>query len=522
MTTPSIPELHLAAVTKSFTPTSPPVLDSINLTLTRGEFVSVIGPSGCGKSTLLKLVAGLESLTSGEILVHGVPPAAARETTSFVFQDATLLPWRTVARNISLALELEGRPANVIDQTTTRLLDLVGLTHVAQHYPRQLSGGQKMRVSIARALATRPRLLLMDEPFAALDEITRDRMNEELLRLRDEGNWTVLFVTHSVAEAVFLSSRIVLLAPHPGRIAHILPIDLPYPRTAALRESPPTTPSSTKPPASSATPTTNSPSPNSETQTPPRSQRRHRPRHPPHPLADEHLRPPRPPLHAPQPSRRRPRHHHPPPRPRHLLPHLRRSRRPRPPRRHRSRPPHRPRLRQIPLPPPHAPALHDPPPDRPHRRHRPAHPHVGRPGPLRRSPHHLHHLSRPLIANATQGLISVDPNLVQLFQMHNATQSQILRKLRLPHALPYLFTGMRISSGIAVIGAITGELFAGSTRVGQGGLGYSILYAMAQLQTDYLFALVLAATLLGFLFFFTVTFFEWLFLHKWHTTATPT
>ncbi len=128
----------------------------------------------------------------------------------------------------------------------------------------------------------------------------------------------------------------------------------------------------------------------------------------------------------------------------------------------------------------------------------------------------------PLIANATQGLISVDPILVQLFQMHNATQSQILRKLRLPHSLPYLFTGMRISSGIAVIGAITGELFAGSTRVGQGGLGYSILYAMAQLQTDYLFALVLAATLLGFLFFFTVMFFEWLFLHKWHTTAAPT
>ncbi len=238
MTTPPIPELHLAAVTKRFTPTSPPVLDSVNLTLTRGEFVSLIGPSGCGKSTLLKLVAGLEPLTSGQILVNGVPPAAARETTSFVFQDATLLPWRTVSRNISLALELEGRPASVIEQTTARLLDLVGLTHVAESYPRQLSGGQKMRVSLARALATRPRLLLMDEPFAALDEITRDRMNEELLRLRDEGNWTVLFVTHSVAEAAFLSSRIVLLAPHPGRIAHILPIDLPYPRTAALRESP--------------------------------------------------------------------------------------------------------------------------------------------------------------------------------------------------------------------------------------------------------------------------------------------
>ena len=125
----------------------------------------------------------------------------------------------------------------------------------------------------------------------------------------------------------------------------------------------------------------------------------------------------------------------------------------------------------------------------------------------------------PIIANATQGLISVDPNLLQLFLMHNASQAQILRKLRLPHSLPYLFVGIRISSGIAVIGAITGELFAGSTRVGQGGLGYSILYAMAQLQTDYLFALVFAATILGFVFFFTAMFFEWLFLHKWHESV---
>jgi NitT/TauT family transport system permease protein len=125
----------------------------------------------------------------------------------------------------------------------------------------------------------------------------------------------------------------------------------------------------------------------------------------------------------------------------------------------------------------------------------------------------------PIIANATQGLISVDTNLLQLFLMHNASQGQILRKLRLPHSLPYLFVGIRISSGIAVIGAITGELFAGSTRVGQGGLGYSILYAMAQLQTDYLFALVFAATILGFVFFFIVMFFEWLFLHKWHESA---
>jgi NitT/TauT family transport system ATP-binding protein len=233
----TIPEIQFRAVGKRFSPGSAPVLDGISVSVGKGEFVSIIGPSGCGKSTLLKLVAGLSPCSQGEIEVNGMTPANAREIVSFFFQDATLLPWRTVQKNVALALELEGRTRDETATTTEKLLQLVGLSHVAQHYPRQLSGGMKMRVSIARALATKPRILLMDEPFAALDEMTRDRMNEELLRLRAEHHWTALFVTHSVAEAVFLSSRILILAPHPGRIVHDLPIDLQYPRTSAMRES---------------------------------------------------------------------------------------------------------------------------------------------------------------------------------------------------------------------------------------------------------------------------------------------
>ena len=233
----TVPEIQFRNVSKRFAPGAPPVLEGINLSIDRGEFVSIIGPSGCGKSTLLKLVAGLSACSQGEIQVDGMTPVNAREIVSFVFQDATLLPWRTVQRNVALALELEGRTREEIANTTQKLLELVGLSHVAGHYPRQLSGGMKMRASIARALATRPRILLMDEPFAALDEMTRDRMNEELLRLRTEHHWTALFVTHSVAEAVFLSSRVIVLAPHPGRVAHDLEVNLPYPRTAAVRES---------------------------------------------------------------------------------------------------------------------------------------------------------------------------------------------------------------------------------------------------------------------------------------------
>jgi NitT/TauT family transport system ATP-binding protein len=164
-------------------------------------------------------------------------PLNARETVSFVFQDATLLPWRTVKENIGLGMELERVPKDRREKEITTLLDLVGLKLVAKSYPRELSGGMKMRASIARALATHPRVMLLDEPFAALDEMTRDRLNEEFLRLRSEQQWTAVFVTHSVPEAVFLSDRIVVLAPNPGRVYAEFRVDLPMPRTAAVRGS---------------------------------------------------------------------------------------------------------------------------------------------------------------------------------------------------------------------------------------------------------------------------------------------
>ena len=233
----SVPEIALTGVTKRYG-AGALALQDISMQVERGEFVTLLGPSGCGKSTLLRLVSGLSHSTSGSIQVNGMTPDNARQLMSFIFQDPTLMPWRTVEQNVGLSLELEHAARALRTERVAAMLHLVGLTHFARCYPRELSGGMKMRASIARALVSRPRILLLDEPFAALDEMTRDRMNEELLRLYEEQQWTVLFVTHSVAEAVFLSSRVVILSPHPGRIAHDVPIGLPWPRTAMLRDSP--------------------------------------------------------------------------------------------------------------------------------------------------------------------------------------------------------------------------------------------------------------------------------------------
>ncbi len=219
-------------------PNGSSVLKGLSLKAEAEDFISLIGPSGCGKSTLLRMLAGLTDTSSGTISIEGMTPANAREITSFVFQDATLLPWRTVEKNVSLVLELENVLQPQRKARIDAMLKLVGLTDVAKHYPRQLSGGMKMRVSIARALATTPRLLLMDEPFGALDEITRNHLNEELLRLKKEQRWTTFFVTHSVSEAVFLSNRILIMGSHGGQIAREVRIPLAMPRTAALRSQP--------------------------------------------------------------------------------------------------------------------------------------------------------------------------------------------------------------------------------------------------------------------------------------------
>jgi NitT/TauT family transport system ATP-binding protein len=208
----------------------------LDLQVGEREFISLLGPSGCGKSTVLRLIAGLLAPTSGRIDRRA---AAARGEIGFVFQDPTLLPWASVFDNVYLPLRLRGQPRRTAAGPVQALLELVGLADVAGAYPRQLSGGMKMRVAIARALATAPTLLLLDEPFAALDEITRTKLNQDLLQLWQGHGLTVVFVTHSVYESVFLSSRIAVLSARPGRVIAELPIPAGYPRSEAFRTSEP-------------------------------------------------------------------------------------------------------------------------------------------------------------------------------------------------------------------------------------------------------------------------------------------
>jgi NitT/TauT family transport system ATP-binding protein len=209
----------------------------IDLEIARGEFVSLIGPSGCGKSTLLRLIGDLTKPTAGSLRINGKDPHQARLDRDYgmVFQKATLLDWRKVSKNVELPLEIMGEE----DRTARarRLLDLVQLGEFADHYPWQLSGGMQQRVSIARALVFNPSLLLMDEPFGALDEMTRELMQQEVLRIWRETDTTVVFVTHSIPEAVFLSNRVVVMSPRPGRISAVIEVDLDYPRDESTRES---------------------------------------------------------------------------------------------------------------------------------------------------------------------------------------------------------------------------------------------------------------------------------------------
>lgn len=215
-------------------------LQDIDLEVGRGEFVSLIGPSGCGKSTLLRIVGDIIEPTAGSVTVNGKPARRARLDHDYgiVFQSPVLYDWRTVTKNIALPLEMLGWDRSRRSKRVKQMLELVELQNFGNHHPWQLSGGMQQRVSIARAFSFSPALLLMDEPFGALDEMTRERLNMELLQIWAEIGSTVIFVTHSIQEAVFLSTQVAVMSARPGRIAGIVPIDLPQPRTAATREEP--------------------------------------------------------------------------------------------------------------------------------------------------------------------------------------------------------------------------------------------------------------------------------------------
>jgi NitT/TauT family transport system ATP-binding protein len=236
--TPAV--VRVEGVTKTFPQGNVTALENIELEIAPREFVSLIGPSGCGKSTLLRVIGDLIEPTAGAVRVNGKSARQARNDGDYgiVFQEAVLYDWRSIAKNIALPLEMLGWSRQRRRERVAEMLDLVELTSFADHHPWQLSGGMQQRVAIARALSFEPSLLLMDEPFGALDEMTRERLNLELLSIWEQTGNSVVFVTHSISEAVFLSSRVVVMSPRPGRIAGVVEIDLPHPRTVDTREAP--------------------------------------------------------------------------------------------------------------------------------------------------------------------------------------------------------------------------------------------------------------------------------------------
>lgn len=215
------------------------VLKGVSLDIYENEFVTLLGPSGCGKTTLLRIIADLLHPTSGTITVGGVTPREARlaQRYGIVFQSPVLYDWRTVRRNVMLPLEIMHVPKGEREDIADGMLEMVGLTNFANHYPNQLSGGMQQRVGIARALAIRPEILLMDEPFSALDEFTREKLHIDLLKIWRKTNKTVIFVTHNISESVFLSDRVCVLSPHPGRLSAVVDIDLPRPRTLDMTDT---------------------------------------------------------------------------------------------------------------------------------------------------------------------------------------------------------------------------------------------------------------------------------------------
>ena len=236
---PNPPVVSLRHISKTFS-NGTVALRDMSLDVHRGEFMSLLGPSGCGKSTVLRIIAGLGTATTGSVdwpTTHYDSSGTAKHDISFVFQEPTLMPWATVFANVHLPLKLKGQSRRAAHEAVTGALEMVGLSKFADSYPRELSGGMKMRVSIARALVTEPTLLLMDEPFAALDEITRFKLNNDLLNLWERFGFTVIFVTHSVFESVYLSDRIVVMAARPGRVVEDITIDAPYPRGDEFRTS---------------------------------------------------------------------------------------------------------------------------------------------------------------------------------------------------------------------------------------------------------------------------------------------